>query len=111
MADLNDGRLDLRRSRPRFIAFGVAAALLFVALSGRLFQLQVVNGEEYASRAAADGSAPGITGGGAVPTMVRLGVGAEPGGETGTLGGFGIDSLESSNKDNQPGGAPDGGRE
>ncbi len=57
MADLNDGRLDLRRSRPRFIAFGVAAALLFVALSGRLFQLQVVSGEEYASRAAADRTA------------------------------------------------------
>lgn len=57
MADLNDGRLDLRRSRPRFIALGMAAALLFVILSGRLFQLQVVSGEEYARRAAADRTA------------------------------------------------------
>ena len=54
MADLNDGRLDLRRSRGRFVAFGVAAVFLLVALGGRLFQLQVVNGEEYASRAASD---------------------------------------------------------
>ncbi|HUH16423.1 MAG TPA: penicillin-binding transpeptidase domain-containing protein, partial [Methylomirabilota bacterium] len=54
MADLNDGRVDLRRSRGRFIAFGLVAALLFVALGGRLFQLQVVNGEVYASRVAAD---------------------------------------------------------
>ena len=54
MADLNDGRVDLRRSRGRFVAFSVAAAVLFVALGGRLFQLQVVNGEEYARRAAAD---------------------------------------------------------
>jgi penicillin-binding protein 2 len=54
MADLNDGRVDLRRSRGRFIAFSVAAAVLFVALGGRLFQLQVVYGEEYARRAAAD---------------------------------------------------------
>jgi penicillin-binding protein 2 len=54
MADLNDGRVDLRRSRPRFIAFSVAAALLLMALGGRLFQLQVVNGEVYADRVAAD---------------------------------------------------------
>ena len=54
MADVNDGRLDLRRSRGRFVAFGVAAVFLLVALGGRLFQLQVVNGDEYASRAAAD---------------------------------------------------------
>ena len=57
MADLNDGRLDLRRSRARFVAFGVVAALLFVVLSGRLFQLQVVSGEDYARRAAADRTA------------------------------------------------------
>lgn len=57
MADLNDGRADLRRSRARFVAFGVVAALLFVALGGRLFQLQVVNGEVYARRAAADRTA------------------------------------------------------
>ena len=56
MADLNDGRLDLRRSRGRFVAFGVVAALLFTALGGRLFQLQVVSGDEYARRAAADRS-------------------------------------------------------
>jgi len=51
MADLNEGRLDLARSRPRFIAFGVAAAVLFTILGGRLFQLQVVNGDLYAARA------------------------------------------------------------
>ena len=54
MADLNDGRVDLRRSRGRFIAFSVAAALLLMGLGGRLFQLQVVNGDVYAGRAAAD---------------------------------------------------------
>ena len=54
MADLNDGRLDLRRSRSRFIAFGVAAALIITALGGRLFQLQVVQGDELARAAAAD---------------------------------------------------------
>jgi penicillin-binding protein 2 len=53
MADLNEGRLDLPRSRARFISFGVAAALMFAVLGGRLFQLQVVNGEQYAARAAA----------------------------------------------------------
>jgi penicillin-binding protein 2 len=52
MADVNDGRLDLRRSRPRFVAFGVAAALLFAILGGRLFQLQVVSGDVIAGRAA-----------------------------------------------------------
>jgi penicillin-binding protein 2 len=51
MADLNEGRLDLARSRSRFIAFGVAAAVLFTILGGRLFQLQVVNGDLYAARA------------------------------------------------------------
>ena len=54
MADVNDGRLDLRRSRARFVAFGVAALFLLVALGGRLFQLQVVNGDEYTRRATAD---------------------------------------------------------
>ena len=54
MADLNDGRVDLHRSRSRFIAFSVVAALLLLALGGRLFQLQVVNGDVYAGRAAAD---------------------------------------------------------
>lgn len=51
MADLNEGRLDLQRSRARFIAFGVAAAVLFTTLGGRLFQLQVLNGDLYAARA------------------------------------------------------------
>jgi penicillin-binding protein 2 len=51
MADLNEGRLDLPRSRSRFVAFGLAAAVLFTVLGGRLFQLQVVNGELYAARA------------------------------------------------------------
>lgn len=54
MADLNDGRLDLRRSRTRFVAFGVAAAVIIGALGGRLFQLQVLQGAEYAGRTAAD---------------------------------------------------------
>ena len=54
MADLNDGRVDPYRSPARFIAFGVAAVVLMVALGGRLFQLQVVNGDEYARRASAD---------------------------------------------------------
>ncbi|HET9416167.1 MAG TPA: penicillin-binding protein 2 [Candidatus Limnocylindria bacterium] len=54
MADLNDGRVDLRRSPGRFVAFSVMAAVLLVVLGGRLFQLQVVNGDEYARRAAAD---------------------------------------------------------
>jgi penicillin-binding protein 2 len=53
VADLNEGRLDLPRSAARFISFGVAAALLFAVLGGRLFQLQVVNGEQYAAQAAA----------------------------------------------------------
>ena len=54
MADLNDGRVDLHRSKGRFIAFAAAAAILLVALGGRLFQLQVVSGDIYAERAAAD---------------------------------------------------------
>ena len=54
MADLNDGRDDLPRSRARFVAFTAVAALVIVALAGRLFQIQVVNGDEYAQRAAAD---------------------------------------------------------
>jgi penicillin-binding protein 2 len=54
VADLNDGRVDLRRSPLRFVAFGVVTAVILAALGGRLFQLQVVNGEEYARRAAAD---------------------------------------------------------
>ncbi len=54
MADLNEGRLDLQRSHPRFIAFGVAAIVLITALGVRLFQLQVMQGEDYAQRAAAD---------------------------------------------------------
>jgi penicillin-binding protein 2 len=51
MADLNDGRLDLPRSRPRFIAFGLAAVLLFGVLAGRLFQLQILDGQFYADQA------------------------------------------------------------
>jgi penicillin-binding protein 2 len=53
MADLNEGRQDLPRSRARFIAFGLAAALLFTVLGGRLFQLQVVNGDRFAAQARA----------------------------------------------------------
>jgi penicillin-binding protein 2 len=54
MADLNEGRLDLRRSPARFIAFGVAATILFAVLGGRLFYLQVMKGDAYAAQAAAD---------------------------------------------------------
>jgi penicillin-binding protein 2 len=54
MADLNEGRLDLHRSPARFIAFGVAAAILFGALGARLFYLQVLRGEAYAAQARAD---------------------------------------------------------
>lgn len=53
MADLNEGRLDLPRSRPRFIAFGVVTTLLFVLLGARLFHLQVLSGQLYAGRAEA----------------------------------------------------------
>jgi penicillin-binding protein 2 len=53
VADLNEGRLDLPRSRARFVSFGVAAALMFTVLGGRLFVLQVVNGDRYAAEAAA----------------------------------------------------------
>jgi penicillin-binding protein 2 len=53
VADLNEGRLDLPRSRSRFAAFGIAAALLLSMLGGRLFQVQVLNGSFYAERAAA----------------------------------------------------------
>ena len=54
MADLNDGRIDLHRSRARFTAFAAVTVLLLLTLGGRLFQVQVVQGEEYARRAAAD---------------------------------------------------------
>jgi penicillin-binding protein 2 len=53
MADLNEGRVDQPRSRARFIAFGLSAMLLFTLLGGRLFQLQVVSGDQYAAQAAA----------------------------------------------------------
>ena len=57
MADLNDGRVDLRRSRARFVALGVISVLLFLVLGGRLFQLQIVSGDVYARRAAAERTA------------------------------------------------------
>ncbi len=53
MADLNEGRQDLPRTRGRFIAFTVVAALLFTLLGGRLFQMQILSGSTYAERAAA----------------------------------------------------------
>ncbi len=57
MADLNEGRgRDLPRSRARFLAFGLAGILIFVALAGRLVQLQIVDGATYERRAAAVGS-------------------------------------------------------
>lgn len=54
MADLNDGRVDLRRSPARFVTLAVLSALLLTALGGRLFQLQIVSGDVYARRAAAE---------------------------------------------------------
>jgi penicillin-binding protein 2 len=53
VADLNESRSDLPRSRARFVAIGVAAALVFGALGGRLFQLQVIEGGRYAQIAEA----------------------------------------------------------
>ena len=53
MADLNEGRVDLPRSRARLIAFALTATLLFTILGGRLFQMQVLNGTLYADRAVA----------------------------------------------------------
>ncbi|MEP6807054.1 MAG: penicillin-binding protein 2 [Chloroflexota bacterium] len=40
-------------SRARFVAAAVVAALLFGVLGGRLYQLQVIDGERYAARAEA----------------------------------------------------------
>jgi penicillin-binding protein 2 len=57
MADLNDGRTDLRRSTPRFVALAVISALVLVMLGGRLFQLQIASGDVYARRAAAERTA------------------------------------------------------
>lgn len=57
MADLNDGLDDLPRSSARFIAFAAVSGLVLLALVTRLFQVQVVNGDEYARRAAADRTA------------------------------------------------------
>ena len=39
------------RSAPRFAAFGVACVLVLLLLAGRLFQLQVLDGDYYAVRA------------------------------------------------------------
>ena len=52
MAEL-DARSSLPRSRARFVAAAVVAALLFGALGARLFQLQVIDGARYAAQAAA----------------------------------------------------------
>jgi penicillin-binding protein 2 len=57
MADLNDGRVDLHRSPARFVALAVAMAIVLTALGGRLFQLQILSGEVYARRAAAERTA------------------------------------------------------
>ena len=57
VADLNDGRSDLRRSTSRFIALACISALLLLVLGGRLFQLQIVSGDVYARRAAAERTA------------------------------------------------------
>jgi penicillin-binding protein 2 len=57
MADLNDGRVDLHRSPARFIALSLVIALLLTVLGGRLFHLQIVSGDVYARRAAAERTA------------------------------------------------------
>ena len=44
---------DVPRSGPRFVAFGVIGLLLFTALAGRLFQLQVIEGRARAEQAEA----------------------------------------------------------
>ena len=53
MADLNEGGSEVPRSAPRFVALSVAAIVIFGALGGRLFQLQVLDGARYAARAIA----------------------------------------------------------
>jgi len=53
MADLNDGDGEFPRSHARFAALSVIAVLIFGALAGRLFQLQVLDGARYAARAVA----------------------------------------------------------
>jgi len=53
MADPNEGRSDPPRSRARFVALYVVMALVFSGLGARLFQLQVVEGAQYAARASA----------------------------------------------------------
>jgi len=57
MADLIDGRADPPRSGARFVAFAVTTGLVLAALGGRLFQLQVLQGDLYATRAAASRTA------------------------------------------------------
>ncbi|MDQ2853581.1 MAG: penicillin-binding protein 2 [Chloroflexota bacterium] len=52
MADL-EGSPSLPRSRARFVAATVVAALLFGVLAARLFQLQLVDGARYAAQAVA----------------------------------------------------------
>ena len=53
MSDLNGREHRPPASRGRFVALSVATAVLFGVLAGRLFQLQVVDGDRYAARAAA----------------------------------------------------------
>jgi penicillin-binding protein 2 len=52
MADLNDSRVDLPRSRARFTAMAVAVTIVLGVLTGRLFQLQVLEGDRSAAQAA-----------------------------------------------------------
>ena len=55
MADLNDGRVELPRSRPRFVAFSASRRSCSSSRwAAAFFQLQVVNGEMYAEPPAAD---------------------------------------------------------
>jgi len=53
MADLNEGGRQPPASRARFVAVSLVAVILFGILAARLFQLQVVEGAQYAARAVA----------------------------------------------------------
>lgn len=57
MAGWKDEPTELPRSGRRFAAFVLVALVLLLVLAGRLFQVQVVDGREYAARVAAERTA------------------------------------------------------
>jgi len=61
VADLNDGRVDLRRSSARYLSFSLAAGILMLALGSRLFQLQILDGERLDGEANAGRAVAGAT--------------------------------------------------